>query len=720
MKSEFIDPRIYRTSVRRSGAPGPGDSSFGAYTEFRPEWIQAQLNTPENLRLRDAYLSELRSEAQREATGRTGQDRAASQIPALTGPQKGMVLGDAIPVVFARRRTGGSGGVLVAPLATEARFSNTNTAITASYHCVLGLGQMGSIQRRDVRNGMIRPENITFSQNYGVRAGSWLPGNFSVPTTDGKVPTFPKNTGGGGNYNGISTIEFTRSYPIESENWKNKWSVFVREGMYIQRGRIYDSVVGPSDNIVDLAIFANLESGLVKEAEIDFTQCLAAATFIEYNELYCNAEFSTLTSIPDFLTNALPGFLLREARSPGGRFALTPLVPVNSDGSINGDPLVPDWIITEDSIAPGSWQERPAPAASRQPLRINVLFRQQTSELEPPLRRDLPVGVAGNDQATVEEWDLSGSCTHARHAWMAGAYRLAQRTLAAGSATVSLLPGRHSATIRAGQLIHAFFRIRNELEQIGQISGYWWIDEITTEPSGLLSLELRACPVDGEGRSLVALAVLAAKNGILPPDLPYPPLGNEDAPGTRTDLSVPPPSTNGRPPFSEGSPGGGGGGTGGTLPPLGPPIDAPAPPAGPGGGNVIEAGGDPSGPDDPIGGAGEVVSGSGPSCPWGDGISTFRIYGIQFGAGGLSFSYLGNGSGIVVSTIGMIISKMTESGYNSTWNANIEKWHVEYLDDTQNRVTMTVHSSTDAPSFDSRGEFRIEPQAIYCLNRNGT
>jgi len=80
---------------------------------------------------------------------------AAGNSP-LQVPQAAMVVGEPIPVVFGRRR-GNVGGVLVFPKATEARFENTSTTITARYHCVLGEGLLGDVEVRDVRQGECRP-----------------------------------------------------------------------------------------------------------------------------------------------------------------------------------------------------------------------------------------------------------------------------------------------------------------------------------------------------------------------------------------------------------------------------------------------------------------------------------------------------------------------------------------------------------------------------------
>ena len=111
-------------------------------------------------------------------------EAAAAQTP-LNSPQQAMAIGEPIPVIFCRWRNN-AGGVLIFPKATEAAFSNTSTQQTARYHCVLGIGPMGSAQVRDFRVGACRVGS--FSQNYDKRAGTWSPGNTAGWVSGAHVP----------------------------------------------------------------------------------------------------------------------------------------------------------------------------------------------------------------------------------------------------------------------------------------------------------------------------------------------------------------------------------------------------------------------------------------------------------------------------------------------------------------------------------------------------
>lgn len=113
------------------------------------------------------------------------QDKAASGNNQLDTQQRAAVIGEPVPLVFCRRdEAGGTGGVLVSPPATEARFSNdSSNAVTASYHLVLSEGRIGSIQVRDVFQRSCRVGG--FTQTYDRRAGTWTPGNFITNVNTG-------------------------------------------------------------------------------------------------------------------------------------------------------------------------------------------------------------------------------------------------------------------------------------------------------------------------------------------------------------------------------------------------------------------------------------------------------------------------------------------------------------------------------------------------------
>ena len=465
---------------------------------------------------------------------------AASGNSPLNVAQAAMVVGEPIPIVFGRRR-GTVGGVLIFPKATEARFENNATTVTSRYHMVLGDGRMPDIQRRDVRLGECRIG--TFSQFYNARAGSWAPGNFATAQTGYTVPTFPTYTGGGGNYQGLSTFEAGNTFTGGSDDWKTAWNIFIRGGMIIERGRLLDSTADSSDNLADLILWALQRSGRVPDAMIDLTSLASAALFLETVGLWCNGQFDASGNLGDWLIKILPDFLLRETKV-GGKFGLRPLLPVTS-GAINTGAITPEWLLTEAAIIPDSYQVDYAEAASRRPVAMAMLWRQQADDTDVPIVRTLTVGDQ-NASGPVEQHDLSQYATTENHAAKVGAYLYARRTLSTHTATVRLKPGNQTGTIAEGDIVQIYLAVETSREAVGRINRFYQVESIGHSLSGEETLSLSHFPVNSSGQSLIALAVAnaTAPGTTLSSNRTG---GSCDIAGASTSTTVPTKSTSGTP-----------------------------------------------------------------------------------------------------------------------------------------------------------------------------
>jgi hypothetical protein len=518
---------------------------------------------------------------------------AAGNSP-LNVPQAAMVVGEPIPVIWGRRR-GNVGGVLIFPKATDARFANTSTTVTSSYHMVLTDGRLPDIQRRDVRLGECRIGD--FSQNYNQRAGSWTPGNVATAQTGYTVPTFPNYTGGGGNYQGLSTFEGRVTLPGGSNDWSTAWNIFMRGGTIVERGRLLDSTVDSSDNIADLVLWALQRSGRVPDGMIDFPSMLSAATFTEAVGLWCNGEFGASTNLGDWLIRILPDFLLRETKV-GGKFGIRPLLPTNANGTINTGSIEPEWILSEGAIVPDSYQIEYSDAASRRPVVMAMLWRQQHDDTDVPIVRTLTVGDP-NASGPVEQHDLSQFATTENHAAKVGAYLYARRTLSTHTATVRLKPGNQTGTISEGDILQIYLGVTTSRESPGVINRYYQVENIGHSLTGEEALALSHFPVNSEGQSLIALAVANATGpGII---LTSNRTGSScDLAGAASSTTVPAKTTVGTPLFPGSSidlpmsggfgsppdPGGGGSAKGSPGNPFGA-LPRPDPPKNPAGGDPI-------------------------------------------------------------------------------------------------------------------------------------
>jgi hypothetical protein len=526
------------------------------------------------------YLSRLQSGTQSTQSGRPVERVVARPESILNDPQQSMAIGDPIPVVFCRRRNS-AGGVLVRPLATESRFENTSTRIISYYHCVLGQGRITSPQIRDFRHGAIRTG--TFSANYNQRAGSWLPGVAST-TQSYQLPRFPAICGGGGAYRGLTTLEYRVETLPGTEDWRIGANVFIRDGMQIDRGRIVDSVVGPSDNVVDLIRWQLDQSGLVPADMIDTDSLAIAARFTDLYQLLFNGEIRDAEDLPAWLERTLPYFLLRETEA-GGRFGLRPLLPLKSNYTINTDPLTPKWVFSELNIVPGSFKDNWYDPASRRAKRYLLSWRQQASETDIPFSRSLEYGPFG---AEIEQHEMAPFATTEIHCARVGAYLHGRRTLSSHTVSLTLQPGFYSGAIVEGDIVALNVTIRPNTEAPGVFRYWYQVDGLSRDREGAESLQLSHFPVDVDGRSLLAMLVASASGpGLL---LPPPSIttsaeaGRQDEAGRSSDTNTPSPVPSPIVPFDdEPTP----------LPPAPSPLQPPIP--GPGGG--VEGGGS-DGPSD--------------------------------------------------------------------------------------------------------------------------
>ena len=451
----------------------------------------------------------------------------ASGADNLDQKQRSAVIGEPIPIVFCRR-TGGAGGVLISPPATEARFSDdASSNITASYHLVLSEGQIDSIQVRDVFQRACRVG--TFTQTYDRRAGTFVAGNFIDNTPNLEAPYY---CGTGGTYDGLSTMAFSVTIPAGFDHWNRQVHCFIRGGIRITR--LLDSVTGPSNNVADLLLYLLRNSSRVPDAMIDTaTSFLAAATFTNVNGFWFNGLVSQSTNLRDWIGTTLQYFLLRQTRI-GGKEALKPLVPTNNDGTIKTTAVSWVFTFTEQHINPDSSEITYTPLADRKPFCAVMLWRQQ-DDLGIPVMRTAEVRYTGTavdtteidaaddgpyepDDIPYEQHDLSGFCSTENHAVKVGAYILSKRRHVTHRLQLGVKPDAYNSTLAAGDLV----RVR--LERVpstgaSSVHDYLYeVDRISKTLTGEVQLDLTHFPVDANLASVVAQEVNAATgSGLLLP-----------------------------------------------------------------------------------------------------------------------------------------------------------------------------------------------------------
>jgi hypothetical protein len=438
-------------------------------------------------------------------------ESGASGADNLDQKQRSAVVGEPIPIVFCRR-TGGTGGVLISPPATEARFEDdASSNITVSYHLVLSEGQIDSIQVRDVFQRACRVGS--FTQTYDRRAGTFVAGNFIDNTPNLEAPTY---CGTGGTYTGLSTMAFSVTIPAGFDQWNRQVHCFVRGGIYVSR--LLDSVTGPSNNVADLLLYLLRNSSRVPEAMIDTAASfLAAATFTNANGFWFNGVVSESSNLRDWIGGNLQYFLLRQARI-GGKEALKPLVPTNANGTIKTTAVSWAFTFTEEHIIPGGFEIIYTPLSDRKPFCATVLWRQQ-DDLGIPVMRTAEVRYTGTAvDGPYEQHDLSGFCATENHAVKVGAYIISKRRNVTHRLQLGVKPDAFNPTLAAGDLV----RVRlDRIASTGADSVHdylYEVDRIGKSITGEVQLDLTHFPVDANLASVVAQEVNAATGtGLLLP-----------------------------------------------------------------------------------------------------------------------------------------------------------------------------------------------------------
>lgn len=440
------------------------------------------------------------------------QETGAEASSSLDTQQRAVEIGEPVPIVFGRWRNGVGGGVFISPVATEARFENdSNNNVTAYYHLAISEGEIDGIQVRDVYQRSCRVG--THTQTYSRRAGTWVPGNFIVQRPEKEKPECPTHCGSIGTYPGISTLSFNVTIPDGFDQWNRQVHLFIRGGMHVTR--LYDSTVGPSDNFADLVLWMLSNNGRVPSTLIDTAALSSAATFLEVNGLTCNCWLTESRNYADLLADWAPMFLLYESSNEGKR-GLRPLLPVNGDGTINTGVIDWEYIFTENTILPGTFEIEYSSLSDRLPFVVQIMWRQELG-YDAAIIRTAEVRYAGTTESgPYESHDMSAFCTQENHAVKVGAYILARRTHSTHTIRFSARPQSHNRSLTVGDIVRVKLARMATAAAPSYHDHLYQIERITKTLAGDVSYECSHFPIDEQGRSVIAVEVDAAQgDGVL-------------------------------------------------------------------------------------------------------------------------------------------------------------------------------------------------------------
>jgi hypothetical protein len=432
---------------------------------------------------------------------------AAKGQTQLDVKQRAVVIGEVIPIVFCRR-VDDIGGVLVSPGATEGRFENDDTTneLEVKYRLILSEGNLDQLGTTDLFQGPCR--GGTWNQVFDLSAGTWTPGNFIVEVAGKKFWDCPLYCGTGGSYEGLTVLSFENTYPDEDDTWDKQVHIFARGGIKVTR--ILDDTLGPSNNVIDLALYLIRNSSRFPEGLLDLTAMESAALFCDVNGFYYNGEFKNSSNLEDWLEKISSDFLLRVSDKEGKK-GLRPRLPVNNDGTIDTSPV--DWVytFTEEHLLPDGFQIDYISLEDRKPICAQVLWRQQPDD-DIGVIRTMEVRMDGlAEEGPFEQYDLTQFCASENHAAKIGAYRVAARYYITHTLRLQVRPDSFNPTLTTGDIVRVQLRRETTTDQVTYHNYLYEVERIGKNVSGIVDLDLVHFPVNQNGESLLALAVDAAE-----------------------------------------------------------------------------------------------------------------------------------------------------------------------------------------------------------------
>jgi hypothetical protein len=473
----------------------------------------------------------------------------------LSVPQRAIVIGEPIPIVFGRR-VGDIGGIFISPGATEGRYANNTTTndLTVNLELVLSDGELPGLLERDLYQRNCRVG--TWGQAYNQRAGTWTPGNFITEVAGKKVWNCPLYCGTGGSYAGMSTLTFTKVYTELDDSWDKQIHAFIREGILVPR--IIQNDVSSSNNVVDLAIYLIKKTSRFPDALIDTTAMLLAANFTNTNGFFYNGEYKKSGNLEDWLQDISTPFLLRLSDS-NGKKGFIPRLPINNDYSIKTDAVTWEFTFTEEHVQPNGFQIQYVSLADRKPICAVVLWRQQPDD-DVGLIRTSEVRMEGEAaDGPFEQYDLSEFCTSELHAVKVGAYYVARRKYITHTLRLTVKPDAFNSTLGTGDLVRVTLRRETNVDDVSLHDYLYEVERISKDITGSIVLDLTHFPVNAAGAGLVNLAVA----NMTPNGITLPSGRNDFSCNVNNDNTAIPNS-----PGGTGGPGSGGGGDS-NVPPEG-------------------------------------------------------------------------------------------------------------------------------------------------------
>lgn len=302
------------------------------------------------------------------------------------------------------------------------------------------------------------------------------------------------------------------SYPTTTR----QLSVFYEEGISVDlySGGLISGAyaTGASNQFVDLAMHLFT---LIKRAEgaatadismpIDVDNLQDIAAFCTNNGTFFNGVVEQSMNVIDYISKIAPYFLLSFI-SANGRYSLQPLLPVTAGNAIDTTALTPAATFTEANILPGSFRKTYADADQRRAINVSLVWRECTP-FEVGIQRTTSIRYATTDNdAPVEQFDLTDFCATQAHAEIFGKYELARRSLSTHSISFGT-PLVTTALIPTDIIKVQRQRITSKGDNRTETDWYQ-VTAIKHTSDGVTQIEAEHFPVNGSDQALISDSIV--------------------------------------------------------------------------------------------------------------------------------------------------------------------------------------------------------------------
>jgi hypothetical protein len=288
----------------------------------------------------------------------------------------------------------------------------------------------------------------------------------------------------------------------ETGIYKQQVRCFVRNG--IQVDRVLGGN-GSSSSFPDLAYYLLRSVSKVATQLIDLPSFQGAQTFNSKYELYFNGVLANSVNLRDYLARVAPLFLLRFIQI-NGKFAFKPVLPINTDSTINTGTVTPTATFDDTNIVIGSFQKDYIDINQRKPFCALMTWRAQSESVYGTPKTN-EVRYAGTAiDGPFEQYDLEEFCTTESHATLIGKYILASRKLT--THVISFQTTALVGDLAPTDVIQVTWDYAASVAAGQSTTTLYQVDSVSEGADGVFRIEATHFPTTSSGASQVAIDML--------------------------------------------------------------------------------------------------------------------------------------------------------------------------------------------------------------------